>query len=176
MGSGSGTGILAALGLRRHAAQAGSTGSGSDPERPAGVGDPIETDDWRVAALEVLRGQDVYDRYDPDDRRTTRLGDAEPESISRWLALRVAVANLRDAEAYLSATAFMLADADGFAVADVLTLTPPEPDAAGVYAPGEEREGWVAFFPPDDAAAERVASVRFLPFRDDPEARYVEPD
>jgi hypothetical protein len=168
--------ILVALGLRRPAAQSGSIDAGSDPERPADIGDPVETDDWRVTALKVLWGQDGYDRYDPDDRRTTRLGDADPAGIPRWLALRVAVANLRDAEAYLSATAFMLADADGFAIADVLTLTPPEFDAAGVYSPGEEREGWVAFLPPDDEAAERVSSVRFLPFRDDPEFRYFNPD
>ncbi len=171
-----GMGIPIALGLRRPAAQAGSTGAGSDPERPADMGDPVETDDWRVAALDALWGQDVYDRYDPDDRRTTRLGDTDPAGIPRWLALRVVVTNLRDAEAFLSATAFMPADADGFAIADVLTLTPPEPDAAGVYAPGEERDGWVAFLPPDDAAAERVASVRYLPFRDDPESRYIDPD
>jgi len=169
-------GILIALGLRRPAAQADSTGAGSDPERPAGMGDSVETDDWRVAAPEVLWGQDVYDRYDPDDRRTTRLGDTDPAGIPRWLALRVVVTNLRDAEAFLSATAFMLADADGSAIADVLTLTPPEPDAAGVYTQGEEREGWIAFLPPDDAAADRIAAIRFLSFRDDPVARYFDPD
>ena len=127
-------GILATHRLHRLAVQAGSTEAGSDVDRPAGIGEAVETDDWRVTALEVLWGQDVYDRYDPDDRRTTRLGDADPASIPLWLALRVVVMNLRDAEAYLSATAFMLADADG------------------------------------------VASVRFLPFRDDPEARYIDPD
>jgi hypothetical protein len=44
---------------------------------------------------------------------------------------------------------------------DVVTLTPPWPDAAGGYYPGAAREGWVMF---DVPAAYTTSTVRFLPF------------
>ncbi|HKG24118.1 MAG TPA: SH3 domain-containing protein, partial [Thermomicrobiales bacterium] len=71
--------------------------------------------------------------------------------------------------AYFPPTAFTLADPDGNPVPDVLTLTPPDPDAAGTYYPGATREGWVVFEQPTNYPG---ALVRFLPYQTDTDPRY----
>jgi hypothetical protein len=69
--------------------------------------------------------------------------------------------------AYFPANAFALADEAGNPLLDVVTLTPPRPDAAGGYYPGAAREGWVMF---DVPAGYTVSLVRFQPFAHTAEA------
>jgi hypothetical protein len=80
-----------------------------------------------------------------------------------WVALRLRIQNVRAGGdmAYFPANAFSLADEAGNPILDVVTLTPPYPDAAGGYYPGAMREGWVMFDVPVDYAA---SLVRFLPY------------
>jgi hypothetical protein len=75
--------------------------------------------------------------------------------------------------AFLPATAFMLVNAEGNAVSDVITLTAPYPDASGYYYPGASREGWVALEIPDTYMATGLSLIRFLPWRTDADARYI---
>jgi hypothetical protein len=63
----------------------------------------------------------------------------------------------------------MLADEEGNPVTDVLTLTPPSPDASGEYFPGAIREGWVVFEVPESYSG---STVRFLPNVTDDDPRY----
>jgi hypothetical protein len=146
--------------------------TGREPDQPAGLSDELATRDWAIEVLQVATGQEVYDLYPDSDYRTTALADSQNgEDIPYWVAFRVKVTNNRTggAPAYLPPTAFMLADPDGSPVPDVLTLTPPDPDAAGAYYPGASREGWVAFEQPTDYPG---ALVRFLPYQTDADPRY----
>jgi Bacterial SH3 domain len=146
--------------------------TGRKPGAPAGVNDPIATRDWVVEVLQVVTGQDVYNLYPSEDYRTTALADSQGGAdVPYWIAFRVKITNNRTGgvPAFLPATAFTLADAKGHPVSDVLTLTPPSPDASGAYYPGASREGWVAFEQPTDYAG---ALVRFLPYATDGDARY----
>jgi hypothetical protein len=146
--------------------------TGREPDQPAGLNDEIATRDWAIEVLQVVTGQDVYNLYPDSDYRTTALADSQNgEDIPYWVAFKVKVTNNRTggAPAYLPPTAFMLGDPDGNPVFDVLTLTPPDPDAAGAYYPGASREGWVAFEQPTDYPG---ALVRFLPYQTDTDPRY----
>ncbi|HEY7032961.1 MAG TPA: SH3 domain-containing protein [Thermomicrobiales bacterium] len=146
--------------------------TGRKPDAPAGLNDVMATRDWAIEVLQVATGQDVYDLYPSSDYRTTALADSQNGAdIPYWVAFKVKVTNNRTggAPAYLPPTAFMLADPDGKPVSDVLTLTPPDPDAAGAYYPGASREGWVAFEQPTDYPG---ALIRFLPYQTDADPRY----
>jgi hypothetical protein len=146
--------------------------TGRKPAAPAGLNDAMVTGDWAIEVLQVATGQDVYNLYPSGDYRTTALADSQQGAdIPYWVAFRVKVTNNRTggAPAYLPPTAFMLAAPDGKPVFDVLTLTPPDPDAAGAYYPGASREGWVAFEQPTDYTG---ALVRFLPYQTDTDPRY----
>jgi hypothetical protein len=146
--------------------------AGTDPARPVGAGEAFTTAEWRVELVEVVRCGAVFDLV---DFRTGALGAGDASNASPWVALRVRVTNARadGAAAYLPAGAFMLAGPDGNAVPDVLTLTPPDPDATGAYYPTAGREGWVAFEIPEDYKDTGVALVRFLPYRTDSDPRYL---
>ncbi|MEA2513139.1 MAG: hypothetical protein QOJ59_2626 [Thermomicrobiales bacterium] len=146
--------------------------AGRQPDAPAGINEQLVTRDWVIEVLQVATAQEVYDLYPEGDYRTTALADSQNGAdIPYWVAFRVKVTNNRTggAPAYLPPTAFALADPDGNPVPDVLTLTPPSPDAAGAYYPGATREGWVAFEQPLDYPG---ALVRFLPYRTDTDPRY----
>lgn len=137
--------------------------TGTDPAAPAGVGEPVVTAEWRLELLEAVRGAAVFDLV---DYRTGALGidDAAGASDgSIWLALRFRIANnaAADRPATLPANAFVLTDPAGNPLLDLLTLTPPYPDAAGASFPGAEQDGWVAFDLPLDAGP---TLVRFLPY------------
>lgn len=154
---------------------------GIDPAAPAGTGATVITDAWQIELEEVAIGDAVYALYPPSDYRTTALGeaaawdpnDADADGAVGWLAIRVKVTSLLadESEAMLPPTAFMLAGADGEAIPNTLFLTPPQPDASGAYLPGVAREGWVAFELP---GAYDYTSVRFLPYRSDGDARYLD--
>ena len=146
--------------------------AGIDVAAPAGLNTPVVTADWAIEVLGVARGAEVFDLV---DYRTGALGvaDATGESDgSVWLALRVRVTNVRAGgeAAFLPPNAFALIDEVGEPVPDVVTLTPPRPDASGGYYPGASREGWVAFELPVGYAS---ALVRFLPYAGDPDPRYI---
>jgi hypothetical protein len=136
--------------------------AGTDAAAPLGIGGAAITDQWSVELLDVVSGQTAFDMV---DYRTGALGvgDALGEDGSVWVALRFRVQNAQGGgeAAYFPANAFTLADEAGTPMSDVLTLTPPYPDAAGDYYPGAMREGWVMFDVPVDSSAARV---RFLPF------------
>lgn len=147
--------------------------TGRDADAPAGLNEPMATRDWVVEVLEVAVGQEVYDLYPDSDYRTTALADSQGgQDIPYWVAFRVKITNNRDLggrPAYISPTAFMLADGSGDPVSDVLTLSPPDPDVSGSYFPGASREGWVAFEQPTDYSG---ALVRFQPYQSDSDPRY----
>lgn len=146
--------------------------TGRQPNAPAGLNDVMATRDWSIQVLQVATGQDVYNLYPSGDYRTTALADSQNGAdIPYWVAFRIKVTNNRTGgtPSYLPPTAFMLAGPDGKPIPDVLTLTPPDPDAAGAYYPGASREGWVAFEQPTDYVG---ALVRFLPFQTDTDPRY----
>lgn len=150
--------------------------TGIDPAAPATLGQPITTADWEVELLEVVTGAAVFPLV---DYRTQALGERDAvggdADQSVWLALRLRVTAVGDApaSAVLPANAFAVVDAAGEPVPDLITLTPPRPDAAGPYQPGASREAWVAFDLPLAAGA---TTVRFLPYADtaaDPDPRYL---
>jgi hypothetical protein len=143
---------------------------GASAGSPAGAGDEAVTSEWAVKLLDVVTGQDVPNLYPASDYRTTALlpGD-QPDT---WVALHFQVTNVRagGAPAFMPATAFQLATADGKAVNDVSILTPPDPDASGTYYPGASRDGWVVFEAP---ASYGDGVVRFLPFFTDTDPRFI---
>jgi hypothetical protein len=141
---------------------AAKNGAGVDPTAPLGAGEVAITDEWSVELLDVVSGAAAFDIV---DYRTGALGagDAVGDDGSVWVALRFHVQNVQPGGevAYFPANAFALADDAGNPVPDVLTLTPPRPDAAGGYYPGAGREGWVMF---DVPAGYVTNMVRFQPF------------
>lgn len=148
------------------------TKNGRDPDAPVGLNEVMATRDWAIEILQVVVGQDVYDLYPDGDYRTQALADSQNgNDIPYWVAFRIRVTNNRTggASAYFPPTAFALAEPNGDPVPDFLTLTPPDPDAAGTYYPGASREGWVVFEQPETYPG---ALVRFLPFQTDTDPRY----
>lgn len=138
--------------------------AGIDPAAPATLGQPVTTADWQVELLEVVTGADVFPLV---DYRTQALGEDDAvgndADQSTWLALHLRLTAVGDAPApaFLPANAFAVVDASGQPLPDLITLTPPRPDAAGAYEPGASRDGWVAFDLPLAAGA---TAVRFLPY------------
>jgi hypothetical protein len=112
--------------------------------------------------MNVVSGGDAFNLV---DYRSGALGvgDANGEDGSLWVALQFRIQNVAAGgqAASFPANAFTLVDESGEPLTDIMTLTPPFPDAAGDYYPGAIREGWVMF----DVPLEYTAStVRFLPF------------
>jgi hypothetical protein len=153
------------------AAAAEPNDAGTSPDQPVGLNGAIVTEDWSVEILEVAYGRDVYNLFPPSDYRTTALGDTDTGSVERWITFRIRVTNNRPGgdQAFLAQTAFLLADAGGNPIPDVLNLTPPSPEASGAYFPGATRDGWVAYELPVDGAA----LLRFLPYQTDDDPRYL---
>ena len=154
--------------------------AGVDPGAPVGLGESFTTADWRIDVLETARGQAVYNLYPASDYRTTALGaayvddptDRDGDGAIGWVAVRVRVTSLRPGPnpAFLPSTAFMQVDAAGNAVPHTILLTPPAPEISGAYYPGATREGWIVL------ELREVGSpplIRFLPFRDNPDPRYL---
>ena len=139
-----------------------SNDGGSDFTAALGMGEAAVTDQWSVELLDVITGEVAFDMV---DYRTGALGagDATGEDGSVWTALRFRIQNVAAGGelAYFPANAFVLVDDAGNPILDVVTLTPPRPDAAGGYYPGAQRDGWIMFDVPVDYTA---ATVRFLPF------------
>lgn len=146
--------------------------TGTGPDNPAGIGAAITTADWEIELLEVAGCQEVYDL---SDFRVRALTAEDADDEAPWMALKVRVTNNRSGgePAFLSPTAFMLAEPDGGTTSDVITLTAPVPDASGLYYPGASREGWVAFELPAVYADAGTTLVRFLPFRGEPDERFL---
>jgi len=136
--------------------------AGTDFTTALGIGEPAVTDQWSVALLDIVTAETAFDLV---DYRAGALGagDATGEDGSVWIALQFRIQNVAAGGelAYFPANAFVLVDDAGNPILDVVTLTPPRPDAAGGYYPGAQREGWVMFDVPLDYTA---ATVRFLPF------------
>lgn len=141
---------------------AAPNGEAVDPTAPLSLGTAAITDQWSVELMNVVSGEAAFNSV---DYRSGALGvgDAVGEDGSLWVALQFRVQNVSAGgqAASFPANAFTLVDEFGEPLADVMTLTPPFPDAAGDYYPGAIREGWVMF----DVPLEYTAStVRFLPF------------
>jgi hypothetical protein len=137
-------------------------GAGTDVAAALGIGAPAVTEQWSVELLDVVTGAPAFELV---DYRSGALGvgDAAGEDGSVWVALRFRVQNVQAGGelAHFPANAFVLADEAGNPLFDVMTLTPPFPDAAGGYYPGAVHEGWVMFDVPVEYAA---SLVRFLPY------------
>jgi len=136
--------------------------AGVDSIASLGPGSTAITEQWSVELMNVVSGGDAFNLV---DYRSGALGvgDANGEDGSLWVALQFRIQNVAAGgqAAYFPANAFTLVDEAGTPLTDVMTLTPPFPDAAGDYYPGAIREGWVMF----DVPLEYTAStVRFLPF------------
>lgn len=145
---------------------------GLSTDDPAAVGEVIVTGSWEVELLGIASCQEVFDM---SDFRVQALGPEDASNESPWLALNVRVTNVRPGgePAFLSPTAFMLADPDGATVSDVITLSAPAPDASGAYYPGATREGWVAFELPAAYVDAGNTLIRFLPYRGETDERFL---
>ncbi len=137
-------------------------GEGTPVGAALGFGAVAVTDQWSVELLDVVSGAPAFDLV---DYRTGALGigDAVGEDGSVWVALRFRIQNAQAGGelAWFPSNAFTLVDDDGNPLPDVVTLTPPRPDAAGGYYPGASREGWVMF---DVPPGYTTSTLRFLPF------------
>lgn len=136
--------------------------AGADPAAPLAVGDAAVTAQWSVQLLNVVTGLDAFNLV---DYRSGALGEADAagDDLTVWVALQFRIENVAaggDVAAF-PVNAFVLVDESGTPLPNMLTLTPPWPDAAGEYYPGAIREGWVMFDVPVEYSA---ATVRFLPF------------
>lgn len=147
---------------------------GRSPESPAGLNTPIVSGTWQVELVDVAFGAEVFELV---DFRTGALGVDDSDNETPWLALRIRVTNVGTGgePSYFPPNAFALADTTGARLLDVVTLTPPVPDASGDYYPGATREGWVAFelpsydpylilFDPYDATTES-SDPRYLTYQ-----------
>jgi len=146
--------------------------AGTDSAAAVGLNEPFATAEWQVEVLEVVQGAAVYDLM---DFRTQALGIDQAVNEDPWLALRLRVTDVRagGAPAFLPTTAFMLVNADGVAEPDALYLTPPVPDLSAAFYPGASREGWIAFEVPAPYVESGATLIRFLPFREDDDPRYL---
>jgi hypothetical protein len=144
----------------------------SAPGEAIAIGGSFSTDLWRIELLEVATCLEVFDL---SDFRVQALGSGDAIDEAPWVALRVRVTNVQTegSPAFLSPTAFMLVNAEGGTINDVITLTPPSPDASGYYAPGASREGWVSIEVPEAYVASGLSLVRFLTDRTAGDARYL---
>jgi hypothetical protein len=144
---------------------------GRSPDDPAGLDTQLATRNWVVQLNEVVTGADAVGLFPDSDVRTTALLGTNPNAADTWVAFQVTITNNQtgDQPAFLPPTAFTLADGDGNPVPDLSTLSPPDPDASGYYAPGASRDGWVVF----DAAGYDGALLRFLPYRTDEDPRFI---
>jgi hypothetical protein len=145
--------------------------TGRAPDAPAGPGDRVVTEDWAVELLDVVYGADVAGLFPASDYRTTALLGGDLNLAASWVGVRFQITNNRTGErlSYFPPSAFTLAEGDGGAMPDFITLTPPLPDAAGEYAPGGSRDGWVVF----DVAGYGGSLLRFQPYRTDPDPRFI---
>jgi hypothetical protein len=145
---------------------------GRKVDQPAGQGDEVVTKNWAITISQIVLGEDVVGLYPSSDYRTTALEGAQPGSANQWVAVNFRITNNMSggSPAFFPATAFALAQDDGNAVPDISILTPPDPDAAGMYYPGASRDGWVVFELPLDFGG---TVFRFLPFRTDSDPRYL---
>jgi len=136
--------------------------AGTDINSALGVGEVAVTDQWSVELLDIVSGESAFNLV---DYRTGALGigDATGEDGSVWTALQFQIQNVQAGGelAYFPANAFVLVDDSGDPLLDIVTLTPPRPDAAGGYYPGAARDGWIMFDVPLDYS---TVTVRFLPF------------
>lgn len=137
-------------------------GEGTSVGSALGFGGVAVTEQWGVELLDAVSGAPAFDLV---DYRTGALGvgDAAGEDGSVWVALRFRIHNAQAGGelSWFPSNAFALVDEAGEPLRDVVTLTPPRPDAAGGYYPGAAREGWVMFDVPPGYV---TATVRFLPF------------
>lgn len=144
------------------ARSAAVNGEGASIGSALGFGATAVTEQWSVELLDAVSGAPAFDLV---DYRTGALGvgDAVGDDGSVWVALRFRLQNAQAGGdlAWLPSNAFSLVDDAGEPLLDVVTLTPPRPDAAGGYYPGAAREGWVMF---DVPPGYTTATVRFLPF------------
>jgi len=147
---------------------------GASAAAPAGIGDLVVTTEWALSLLDVITGAAVFDIV---DYRTGALGpeDAVGESDgSVWVALRFAITNNAPEPSLttLPANAFVLTDTEGTPIPDMITITPPRPDASGSYGPGATRDGWVAFDIPGEKMPTLVRFLPFAPFTASTDARF----
>jgi hypothetical protein len=145
---------------------------GRDPGQPAAIGAPVATRQWVVELVQVVYGADVLGLFPQSDFRTLALESSAPGTSTTWIAFQVQITNnaTGDRPAWFPASAFTLADGDGNPVPDVLTLSAPSPDAAGMYLPGATRAGWVVFDVPPSYGG---SLLRFQPFRTDGDPRFL---
>lgn len=137
-------------------------GAGTAIDAALGFGSAAVTEQWAVELLDAVSGAPAFDLV---DYRSGALGvgDAVGEDGSVWVALRFRIQNAQAGGelAWFPSNAFSLVDEAGEPLLDVVTLTPPRPDAAGGYYPGAARDGWVMF---DVPPGYTTSTVRFLPF------------
>ncbi|MDQ3653794.1 MAG: DUF4352 domain-containing protein, partial [Chloroflexota bacterium] len=128
------------------------TEAGSDPARPAAIGDTVRTGGWEVTVLDVIYGQEVFEIA---DFRLRALGSGYA-GIGGFIGLYVAVRNVSAFPAFFSTSALEIADSAGEPWDHTMTLTPPDPDASREYLPGAAGEGWAAFEPQGYATADLI--------------------
>lgn len=142
------------------------TDVGSDPARPAAIGDTVRTGGWEVTVQDVIYGQDVFNAADFE---LQALGSGY-QGIGRFIGIHVAVRNVSAFPAFFSTTALEIADGKGEPWDHTMTLTPPNPDVSREYLPGASGEGWAAFEPMGYATTDLI---RVLPSRVGGSPRYV---
>jgi hypothetical protein len=144
----------------------------TEPAAAIEIGETFTTDLWQIELLEIATCLEVFEL---SDFRVQALGSGDAIDEAPWVALRLRVTNVQTSgdPAFLSPTAFMLVNAEGSTINDVITLTPPAPDASGYYAPGASREGWVSIEVPENYVATGLSLVRFLTDRTAGDPRYL---
>ncbi len=128
------------------------TETGSDPARPAAIGDTVRTGGWDITVQDVIYGQDVFELA---DFRLRALGSGYG-GIGNFIGLYVSVLNVSAFPAFFSTSALQIADGAGEPWDHTTTLTPPNPDVSREYLPGASGEGWAAFEPQGYATADLI--------------------
>lgn len=142
------------------------TEAGSDPARPAAIGETVRTGGWEVTVGQVIYGQDVFDEAGFE---LQALGSGY-EGIGNFIGIYLSVRNVSAFPAYFSTSALEIADSAGEPWDHTMTLTPPDPDVSREYLPGASGEGWAAFEPMGYATADLI---RILPYHVGGSPRYV---
>jgi len=145
---------------------AADTDGGSDPARPAAIGDTVRSGGWDVTVQDVIYGQDVFDIAGFELRA---LGSGY-ETIGNFIGIYISVRNVSAFPALFSTSALEIADSTGEPWDHTMTLTPPNPDVSREYLPGASGEGWAAFEPMGYASADQI---RILPYHVGGSPRYV---
>lgn len=114
-------------------------GLGRKREDPAPFGETVITDDWEVTVIEVMRGEEAWDKL----LEASEYKEAPAEAME-YVLVKIRARNIstEDADAFISGSLFQVADSEKEPL-EPPSVHDPEPPLALRLFPGGQAEGWM---------------------------------